>query len=348
MTKITYLLLVSLSFSFSTFVSKIVVAEEYNMEEDGEQRAIKAAARTVGKTAPMLSLTSIDGKQLDLNDSYGKKPIYLKFWATWCVPCGQQMPKFKEIYRTYKDEMTIVAVNTGFNDDLKSAKKYVKQKKLLMPVVIDDGTLAGIFKLKVTPMHVLIGRDGKILHIGHKDGEKLDLAFKTAINQKVKVQPKSKKFEKLNEIKIGDIAKELSFKNLDGKSIIVSKSSGKFKVLAFFAPWCESYLAESRPKMAKTCKETRLKVDELLPKYKQVEWYGISSNLWVDKFEVVDYKKTTKTKLDLSYDENAELFRYFSIKKVPTLIILDKENKIIHRVESSFKNLDSILSNSIK
>src|SRR5690606_20083406 len=120
----------------------------------------------VGQFIPILNLKTIDGQDIDLSESLGKKPIYLKFWATWCVPCNEQMPKLKNIYTKYSDKITIIAVNTGFNDTVISAKKYVKKKNLPMPVVVDDGALAGIFKLKVTPMHLVIGRDGKIAHIG--------------------------------------------------------------------------------------------------------------------------------------------------------------------------------------
>ncbi len=59
-----------------------------------EDVAETAGAPLIGKYAPSITLKTIDGKSIDLAEFYGKKPVYLKFWATWCVPCRQQMPHF--------------------------------------------------------------------------------------------------------------------------------------------------------------------------------------------------------------------------------------------------------------
>jgi len=50
--------------------------------------------------APRLNLETIDGDVIDLGGLYGRKAVYIKFWATWCVPCRQQMPHFEQAYET--------------------------------------------------------------------------------------------------------------------------------------------------------------------------------------------------------------------------------------------------------
>ena len=37
----------------------------------------------VGDPAPDFSVQTLDGKTLQLSELIGKKPVYLKFWATW-------------------------------------------------------------------------------------------------------------------------------------------------------------------------------------------------------------------------------------------------------------------------
>lgn len=52
----------------------------------------------LGTPAPAIKLTTIDGDTIDLSELYGKKAVYLKFWATWCIPCRAQMPHFENVY----------------------------------------------------------------------------------------------------------------------------------------------------------------------------------------------------------------------------------------------------------
>ena len=48
-----------------------------------------------------LDVTTIDGKTINLSKLYGNKPIYLKFWATWCGPCIASMPHVTELQKEY-------------------------------------------------------------------------------------------------------------------------------------------------------------------------------------------------------------------------------------------------------
>src|SRR5690606_7879728 len=61
-----------------------------NLDDEGERRARTAGASLIGRPGPVAVLETIDGTKIDLAELYGKKPVYLKFWATWCVPCRQQ------------------------------------------------------------------------------------------------------------------------------------------------------------------------------------------------------------------------------------------------------------------
>lgn len=117
----------------------------------------------------------ITGKTTRLADFKGKKPVYLKFWATWCVPCRQQMPHFEQVQQTYGDQIEVIAINVGINDDIDSVNAAVREYGLSMPMAIDtSGDLAQAFRLVGTPYHLVFDKDMNLIHRGHKADSILD------------------------------------------------------------------------------------------------------------------------------------------------------------------------------
>jgi peroxiredoxin len=147
----------------------------------GERRAQAAGRNLIGSPAPALIVKTIDGDTIDLSSIYGKKAVYLKFWATWCVPCRQQMPHFQHAFESGQPDLEVIAVNVGFNDSVEEIRKYRKQLGITMPIVFDaDGHLGAAFNVRVTPEHIIIGRDGRIQYIGHLADQRLDAALLAA------------------------------------------------------------------------------------------------------------------------------------------------------------------------
>ena len=135
-------------------------------------------AELVGKPAPALALQAIDGGEIDLKHLYGAQPVYLKLWATYCIPCRVQTPGFEKLYETYGDRMRFVAVNAGLGDDAEKVRAFVASAGMNMPVAVDDGSLGAWLHMEATPLHILIGRDGRIGYAGHQDGPSLDAAIR--------------------------------------------------------------------------------------------------------------------------------------------------------------------------
>ncbi len=155
----------------------------------GEQLAQDVAATVVGQTAPTAVMTTIDGETIDLGSIYGTKPVYIKFWATWCVPCRQQMPAFEKFFETHGDKIQVIALNIGLSDDEASVRALRDKYGLKMPIVMGDGSFAGLFHLSVTPQHMLIGKDARFAYVGHAEGPQLAEAITNVLTTTTVAKP---------------------------------------------------------------------------------------------------------------------------------------------------------------
>ena len=327
----------SVWFATLLLLSAGCLAEESD-PASGQGRAEAAGRALLGLPAPAVTLQTIDGETIDLAKLYGNKPVYLKFWATWCVPCREQMPAFEKDFEQRGDKIAFVAVNTGFNEKKDAVLRYRREHGLKMPVVIDDGTLAGPLNLRVTPQHVVIGRDGRVLYVGHLEDEQLQRAFDQALSEPAGDAP-------LNPMKAAARGvTPLSATALDGTVFSLNAPDPKKRVraLMFFSPWCESYLLKSRPDSALACKATR-EVAERMAKDPQVNWLGIASGLWASKADLETYGKEKAVQMMLTLDEDGSLFHAFGVRDVPTVVLIAADG----HVAGSYGPQDSGLASRI-
>lgn len=77
----------------------------------------------MNKPGPQLDqLTDLKGKAVTEEMMKGKIVI-LDFWATWCVPCMQEMPYLQKVYEKYKNNSKVMfmVVNSGARNTIKDA-----------------------------------------------------------------------------------------------------------------------------------------------------------------------------------------------------------------------------------
>jgi len=113
----------------------------------------------LNKPAPALARTSLDNRRVDLSALRGRV-VLLNFWATWCVPCQAEMPRFIEWQSKYQgDGLSIIGVS--MDDDSGPVESFVRKRGLNYPVVLGDEKLGlaygGVLGLPVT---YLIDRKG--------------------------------------------------------------------------------------------------------------------------------------------------------------------------------------------
>lgn len=293
-----------------------------------EDIAEGAGAPLIGKYAPAIKLKTLDGKTIDLAKLYGKKPVYIKFWATWCVPCRLQMPHFENVEKTLGKDIQVIALDANFNETRQAVIDYRKAMGLTMPIAIDDGRMADALNLRVTPQHIVIGRDGRILQVGHLADAKLDNALKEAI-----AEPPARPVAGADRIAISGHFQAPLLKTSTGEPLKVADGA-RPSVIFFFSPWCETYLKSSRPAMAQACLDQVQKVTRI-SRDSSVRWLGVAAGLWAAQKDLVAYQKDHSLQMPLALDETGAFFRAYKIADVPTFVVIDGKGRVIGRTSQA-------------
>lgn len=331
-------------------------------EITGQQRAQTAGRDLLGTPAPRLVLNTIDGEAIDLGSLYGKKAVYLKFWATWCVPCRQQMPHFEHVYETAGSDLAVIAIDVGFNDSIEAIRDFRKKLGITMPVVFDDGRLGNALHLRVTPTHIVIGRDGRIQYIGHLADHDLDAALTAARTAARTAAPSAAGMSSTSlggavtlatkdpsPIGIGDLLPTQSLRTLDGQRFELRPKLGQRPVtaLVFLSPWCESYLATTRPEVSASCRRTREQISALASD-SRIRFIGIASGLWADRADLRKYRAQYQVSIPLALDESGAEFRAFRVNNVPTILVADADGRIVRRIEGGASSDAATLGKAIE
>jgi len=120
--------------------------------------------RTAAPAPPAVSLTTLDGRQIRLEELKGKV-VAVTFWATSCPICMSEMPDLIETYRRYQPRgFELIAVAMAY-DAPEQVKRFASSRGLPFPVVLDtNGALARAFDgTQVVPTTFLIDRNGKLV-----------------------------------------------------------------------------------------------------------------------------------------------------------------------------------------
>ena len=129
------------------------------------------AADAVKGPAPGFALQSREGAKVSLAQ-YKGQVVMINFWATWCVPCRQEMPHLEALYQRYnKLGFKLLAVNVENNPD--GAKKWLAETPVSFPVLFDTKSeVSKLYKVETMPSTVIVAKDGtmRYLHHGYKAG----------------------------------------------------------------------------------------------------------------------------------------------------------------------------------
>jgi len=130
----------------------------------------------VGKPAPPIQGTDLDGKAFNLADEKGK-PVLVVFWASWCLPNAAQVEWLDQARDAFRERgLRIVGINLDASQDggqkletvMPNVRRFVLDHNVRWPNLVNgsgDRDYAKAYGVADIPANVLIGRDGTVVQV---------------------------------------------------------------------------------------------------------------------------------------------------------------------------------------
>jgi peroxiredoxin len=116
---------------------------------------------------PHVALRDIDGRNHYLTDYVGRKTTVMAFWATWCMPCRQELAVLQDLYLKHAREgLEVLAINVDGPETMGRVRPFAKQSGWTFPVLLDSETrVTSLYNpRKQMPMLHIFNIDGRIVY----------------------------------------------------------------------------------------------------------------------------------------------------------------------------------------
>lgn len=174
-----------------TYYQKLIQADQFEVAakacrliaENSPDEAIRAYAANrlarlerIGKPAPVFRGTDIDGKPFNSADLKANVVLVL-FWASWCLPSGQEADHVEQLYEAYRGQgFRVVGINLDAEHEAgedrarieADVRRFLIDHHVQFPNLINgkgEQDYAKLFGVTDIPTNFLIDKDGTIVHV---------------------------------------------------------------------------------------------------------------------------------------------------------------------------------------
>jgi thiol-disulfide isomerase/thioredoxin len=154
---------------------QLLLKESQNPAIRGFSASRLAQLELIGKPAPAIQGTDLDGKPVNLAELKGSV-VLVVFWASWCLPSSAEVATLDQVYSIYqKRGFRVVGINvdTVPNNGAKleallpNIKRFLLDNNVRWPNLVNgmgSNDYAKAYGITEVPSNVLIGRDGTVIH----------------------------------------------------------------------------------------------------------------------------------------------------------------------------------------
>ena len=115
--------------------------------------------RTADGTTDLL--LDLDDRPIHLADFAGR-PLWIVFWATWCVPCQQEAPRILAAFHAHRDQnLAVLAID--LQEPRASVAAYAQAHDLDYSIGLDPtAAVRDLYRAAGLPSHFFVDRGGVV------------------------------------------------------------------------------------------------------------------------------------------------------------------------------------------
>lgn len=147
----------------------------------------EAADGLESHSLPSLALPDLTGDTLHLVDQLGPRATLVNFWATWCVPCRQEMPALVEIHQRYRDRGVQVVGVAVASPDTGQIRSWIQEYGIGFPIIrgMSGRELVEYIGWDGIPTTLVVDGSGTVRHVmfGARTHEELNTALEPLLDR---------------------------------------------------------------------------------------------------------------------------------------------------------------------
>lgn len=120
----------------------------------------RPASATPAAASTLPPLTSVDGTPFNQAPLAGKV-VVVNFWATWCVPCIQEIPGFNRLHKELAARgVTVIGVSMD-EEGAARVRPFLTKHPMEYPVALGSAAVSEQYRLDQLPVTLVLDRSGK-------------------------------------------------------------------------------------------------------------------------------------------------------------------------------------------
>ena len=141
----------------------VTLAAVFGGGDAAEAPATTGAAGLTGSAAPDFTVPLLAGGEFTLSDHIANdgRPLILNLWASWCIPCRDELPEFDRVAAEHPE---VAFLGVAVEDQEAAASQFAEAIGVRFPLGFDDtGDVSTSYQTFGLPVTVVIASDGTVV-----------------------------------------------------------------------------------------------------------------------------------------------------------------------------------------